>query len=812
MNRAVTFSLEENWQSFLETLPGCLALTDTDDRIAFANRQLHELLGYTDGTLKGMRLSELRAGCDLCVASNQITDNSNCAASDGKTSYETCLIQKNGVHIEVLVNSAPFTFSAGLYCLTSINDISALKTAQQMRLDETLLYQTLFNSINEAVFLAPISDDGTHGNFVEVNDYACQYLGYSRDELLQMNARTINPTANLTKVKSFGNELINDGKKLLEAIHVAKDGTQIPVEVMARIVTLHGQNHVLSVARDMRERKALQRTQTWFGYLLDHSWDEILVIDSNSLQIIQANQGATTNLGYSLAELQHINLVQLNANLSRSEFNHLIEPLTNGELSRVVYESMHRRKDGSTYPVEVRLQISHSDVPAVFLANIQDITDRKKNEAKLHYMANHDALTGLPNRSLFIDRLEHTLQQVTRYHHQAALIFLDLDGFKNINDSLGHDYGDRLIKIIAERLTTCIRRSDTIARLGGDEFTFILSKVKDPGDIEDVAQRIVQSIAAPVPLANKMVRTSASVGVVCITSDMNTNAQELMKDADAAMYHAKELGKNRYVFFSSELAHINNRRSKIVNALQTALQNNEFSLYYQPKFNLSDQNLSGCEALLRWNHPELGSIPPSEFIPPLEASGLIKEIGTWVLRQACQQLKKWHKTHPLLRLSVNVSAVQFENEDIYHEVFSILNQLKIPADTLELEITESTLISQSAHTKKTLDRLKKLGIIISLDDFGAGYSSMNYLLEYPIDIIKIDSSFIRELTRNRKNAVIVDAIIHIAKGMNLSVTAEGIEVSEQLEHLKQSSCEEGQGFLFSKPIDADEFQNQFLQR
>lgn len=671
--------------------------------------------------------------------------------------------------------------------------------------------KSIFDHMDEAVFLAPISPEGVHGNFVEVNEAVCRRYGYSREELLTLNARTLNPTANLDRVRSFGRRIQREGRTLFTAIHVSKDGAQIPVEVSAKRIEIDGQPYVLSVVRDLREQQLLQKAEARFGHLMDHSWHEIYIFESNTLQFLQVNQGALDNLGYNNQEIHYLKFTDLSPSLRNEDFAKLTKPLFDGTQGLLVFETTLMRKGGSTYPVEVRLQLSHSEVPPIFLANVQDITERKKTESRLQFLANFDALTELPNRSLYLDRLKVTIENCIRYSRLAAVIFLDLDGFKAINDTLGHSAGDQLIREVGRRLRRCVRKSDTVARLGGDEFTVLLSNVSGVSNVEYVAQKIIQVVAEPMEISGQDVNITTSLGITLCPLDDNDTAETLIRQADSAMYRAKASGKNTFEFYHASLAAGELRHLELMNELKLALSRNEFELYYQPRVNLGTQKVIGAEALLRWKHPQLGFVSPVEFIPLLEANGHIKEVGAWVLSEACRQLQKWYKQGHELRLSINVSARQFEKGIFSTQLQQHIQQLGIPPALLEIEITEGFLISQTEQAAETLNRLKAIGVKISLDDFGTGYSSLAYLKQLPIDILKIDRSFVMDMQHSSGSTAIVDAIIGLAQSLGLRVTAEGIEKESQAHYLKRRHCDEGQGYLFGKPMPEAEFERVCLQ-
>ena len=435
---------------------------------------------------------------------------------------------------------------------------------------------------------------------------------------------------------------------------------------------------------------------------------------------------------------------------------------------------------------------------------LHDLEERKRVEQSIRHIAHHDALTGLPNRSLFRDRLTHAMAQADRYHQKLAVMFLDLDRFKAINDTLGHNVGDQLLKIAAERLRSCVRDSDTVARLGGDEFTVIVEDIVEDHDAAAVAQKILDTLSQPFNLYGHEVFISVSVGVTLYPSD-DENADNLLRNADSAMYRAKEFGRNNFQFYVAEMNIKARERLMLESSLRRALDRKEFMLYYQPRVSLQSGRVIGAEALLRWRHPELGLVPPSEFIPILDETGMIIPVGDWALREACRQNREWQDMGlPPIRVAVNLSVRQFMQKDLADTVVRALEAANLSAEHLEVEITEDLFLEHNQTNIITLARLKNMGIHISIDDFGTGYSSLSYLKRLPIDTLKIDQSFVRDIG-DPDNKAIASAIIAMASSLRLNVLAEGVETDEQLAFLRAQGCNEIQGFCFSHPLPAEDF-------
>jgi diguanylate cyclase (GGDEF)-like protein/PAS domain S-box-containing protein len=478
------------------------------------------------------------------------------------------------------------------------------------------------------------------------------------------------------------------------------------------------------------------------------------------------------------------------------------------------YESCVSGRDGT--PIWVLENATLVEGPdgdrSVIEGTIIDITERKRAEEQVKHLAFHDALTGLPNRLLFNDRLSIALAQARRSGEKLVTLFLDLDRFKVINDSLGHAAGDELLRRVAERLQAGVRAGDTVARLGGDEFIILLTRIASEENGAKVAAKFLQSIRNPFRVQERNVFITTSVGVSTYPKD-GVDPETLIQNADVALYRAKEEGRDTYQLYAPAMNARALQRLSLENRLRQALPNEELILHYQPIVDVRSGRVCGVEALLRWRHPELGLLPPSEFITLAEISGLIVPIGHWVLKTACEQVREWQAMgFPHLRVSVNLSPRQFQQANLVSQVTGALAASGIDAGSLDLEITESSAMQNAELTINTLLELKQLGVAISLDDFGTGYSSLNYLKRFPIDRVKLDQSFVRDMTRDPEDAAIVRAVISMAHALNLVVVAEGVETEDQLAFLRHHRCDEIQGFLFSPPVEAVEFQRLLLRR
>ncbi|GGI54396.1 GGDEF domain-containing protein [Oxalicibacterium solurbis] len=487
----------------------------------------------------------------------------------------------------------------------------------------------------------------------------------------------------------------------------------------------------------------------------------------------------------------------------RAEFVRLMEQdnvVTN-------FESRIYRRNGEIIWISENARAVHDSSGKLlfFEGTVEAITERKLHEAEIRFQATHDALTGLPNRTLLYDRMQQAMLHSQRYGNLTAIAFLDLDQFKFINDSLGHQVGDELLKITAQRLKSCLRESDTVARQGGDEFVLLLTSQPNEESITQTMQRVLHEVAQPWTANDLEFRITCSVGITLYPND-GRDAETLLKHADSAMYKAKELGRNMFQYYSAEMNSTVTDRLELLNRLRQAIPNDELVLHYQPKLNLASGEIIGVEALIRWNSPHSGLVSPGAFIPLAEETGLIIPIGEWVLQTACRRNRAWQDAgYPPVVISVNLSPRQLARGDIVQQVERVLAETGLDAQWLELEITESVMATDVEKSFAMLTELRAMGVRISLDDFGTGYSSLSYLKRFPVDTLKIDQSFVRDIAIDGNSAAIVRAIVSLGHNLNLNVLAEGIETAEQSALLRQNGCNEGQGYLISRPVPEQDF-------
>ncbi|WP_284734411.1 EAL domain-containing response regulator [Sphingosinicella terrae] len=548
-------------------------------------------------------------------------------------------------------------------------------------------------------------------------------------------------------------------------------------------------------------QSALRASELQYRRLFETATDGILLLDSLSGEVTDANPAFVAMVGLPRNLLVGRVLNEIGSFRAVGAAKSCLSDLH--EFGSIKYDDwVLQSGDGSPIAVEVVGSCYEADGSPIVQFSFRNISDRRAAEARALYMAHHDALTGLPNRLLLADRLKMAMANARRNHKRAAVLMLDLDHFKHINDSLGHHIGDKLLEGVAARLRSSLRATDTAARIGGDEFVVILPDLENAEDPAIVAEKIRGLLADPFVIGNLDLRIGCSIGVSVYPGD-GEDGGALLRAADIAMYHAKESGRNTQRFFTPELNAAAQRWHLLSNDVRGAWSRGEFVLHYQPQISLATKTVAGLEALLRWNHPTEGLIAPAQFIPILEELGMMAEVGAWVLQTACRQNAQWQRQGiPPVRLAVNVSAQQFYRGDIVKTVQESLSAAGLEPHWLELELTESLSLDETDVTVGTMRRLKALGVTLSVDDFGTGWSSLSYLRRFPLDRIKIDRSFMRDLATHSTTATVVQSILNLARNLGLNCVAEGVETTEQLSYLQDELCGEIQGFLFSEALPA----------
>jgi len=673
----------------------------------------------------------------------------------------------------------------------------------------------LFRQIVETAPDALIVVDG-ESRIVVVNAQVEVLFEYSRAELLGQGIDVLVPERfraqharhrhhyfEHSKVRPMGVGLDLYGRR--------KDGSEFPVEISLSPLRLQSGIWVSAAIRDITERKLVQ--DAWFAereraeITLNSIGDGVISTDLDG-HITYLNPIAEALTGWPVAEAVGQPLARvfrLSDCVSGQPVSAPIElPIVNNQVVASNTNWMLHSRNGEETPIEDSAAPIHDRQGAVAGAVIvfHDVSEARAVALQMSHLAQYDHLTGLPNRMLFQDRLQQAIALAQRHGNRLAVLFLDLDRFKYINDSLGHTVGDQLLHAVAARLLGCVRSSDTVGRQSGDEFVILLSEIEFPEFAALTAQKLLHALALPYPIDEHNVTVTGSIGI-SIYPDDSRDAGMLMQNADTAMYYAKEHGRNSHQFFKAEMNERSVERQFLENSLRQALQRKEFLLHFQPKVNLETGAVSGVEALLRWLHPVRGHIAPAQFIPVAEDSGLILQIGQWALREACHQAQLWRRSGlPPIVMAVNISAMEFRAPGFLDNVRAILRESDLPPQCLELELTESVLMRDVEATNSVLHELKAMGVRLAVDDFGTGYSSLSYLKRFPIDVLKIDQSFVRDINTDNEDATIVSAVIGMGRNLNQQVVAEGVETTEQLQFLRNHRCSEGQGYLLGRPLAA----------
>ncbi|AXF56150.1 bifunctional diguanylate cyclase/phosphodiesterase [Salicibibacter kimchii] len=646
------------------------------------------------------------------------------------------------------------------------------------------------------------------GRMLYANEKFCEISKYNVGELLEQNHRMIYSSYHSRDFFENMGKTIEGGDVWQgELRNQAKDGSFYWVAMtIVPFMNEKGEAYkFVSIGNDITRRKQMEEEvkerEEKYRLITENSSDLISIIDLEG-NLLYVSPSYKDFLGQ---DMRSSNIIQWIHEDDRDLFtNGIKDVFATKTTSRLEFRI--EQESGNYIDVEARINVIFDDAGDVrnLVCVIRDMTERKKAEETIYHLAYHDTLTELPNRRFFVDSLQKEIYQATRIQSQLGVLFLDVDKFKTINDSYGHDMGDFTLIEVAKRIRKCIRPSDLVARIGGDELTILLTNISSNEEVEAVAERIRDSFKEPFELNGTSQTLSCSIGISLFPSD-GRDVDELLQRADIALYTVKAQGRGRFLFFQPEMERRHLERSILENELRKAVQQELFYLEYQPKKNLCTGAIFGMEALVRWGHPELGTVSPGKFIPVAEETGLIIPIGEWVLREGCKQAKAWQdQGYKSLTLSVNMSVQQF-TQNLPAKIQEILNDTGLEPRWLELEVTES-IFADLAYSLKILKEIRALGVHISIDDFGTGYSSFSYIKHLPVDTLKIDASFTQDIHENDESQAIVKSILEVAKTLNIGVVAEGIERQEQLSALSQDGCFQGQGFLFSKPLSKEKFE------
>ena len=696
---------------------------------------------------------------------------------------------------------------AGLFIRQHRTQVSLARSYQHLGKSEAR-YRTLMHTGSDGIH---VLDE--HGNLVEASESFLEMLGYTEEESrgLKVTDWDVQFPKDALLAEFFPKLFLTSTR--FETKHRRKNGEVIDVEISAEPVTLDGVTYLYASSRDITERKKADESIRLAALVYETSREGMAITTPDGI-VINVNTAFTQLTGYSKEEIVGQPMGILKSGRHDKFFYGAMWEELNAQ-GHWEGEIWNRRKNGEIYPEWLTINTIFNVDGSISrrVALFYDMSAQKQSQDTIWWQANFDCLTGLPNRRMFQERLEQEAKKSNRSDLPLALMLIDLDHFKEVNDSLGHEVGDQLLQEVALRLRNCVRETDTIGRLGGDEFTVILGELPDVEIVERIAQNILETLAKPYQLGETVAYISGSVGITLYPEDAEDN-KSLLKQADQAMYEAKHLGRNRFSYFRPGMQEEAIKRLQIGNDLRSALQDNQFRVYYQPIVDLTTGEICKAEALIRWQHPTRGLVSPADFIPIAEDTGAIVDIGEWVFKTAANQIAQWKTSHQVnVQISVNKSPIQFrENCSIHSEWRDYLLSLDLSGSNISVEITEGMLLDASDGITKILLGYRDSGIQVSLDDFGTGYSSLSYLKKFDIDYLKIDQSFVRGLSANSADMAMCEAIIVMAHKLGIKVIAEGIETAEQCDLLSEAGCDFGQGYLFSRPVPAEEFERLFARK
>lgn len=807
-------NMNEWRQALLDSANLSIVASDPDGVIVSVNKAAERMLGYSAAELIGQRRPRFYLREEVIARAHQLSEELGesiepgfdaivtRARRGGVDEAEWTFVRKDGTHFPVLQSITAVRDIKGqlrgfLGMGVDLSQRKALETQTAIaRANE--MSRTIVHAIGEGVI--GVEDEFPHP-IRFLNPAAEKLLGLSESQAISQPLESLIGLA--PEEKAAPGSLffrLSHGKPFEAMITSAGREAPFPAAFVSSR-TLDDTGLVVLTLQDVTNRWQDDEQLRLAEQVFEYSPEAILVTDGNGI-ILRVNPAFTLITGYLPEEAIGQNPRLLRSNRHDDDFYR--------ELWRCLAEEGHwhgeiwdRRKSGEIYPKWLcinAVRLPHGETR--YVALFADISERKAHEERIDYLAGHDALTGLPNRRLLDDRMTKLLAAARRGDQGVAVLMIDLDRFKHINDSLGHQVGDQLLVEVARRLNACVRGSDTVARLGGDEFVVLLAGIVDHRDVAPVAEKIRESLARAVDAGPHLLHTSPSIGISLYPND-GSNLDDLLQAADIAMYQVKAAGRNAWMFFESRMNEEVRTRHRLETDLRLALEQEQFELYYQPQFDVDGGRVIAWEALLRWNHPQHGWIEPSEFIPVAEENGMILPLGEWVLESACREAVAWsRRRHGEERIAVNLSPRQFEHPTLIDVVVRILKDTGLPPHRLELEVTESALMVNTPKVQETLCALKALGIHLTLDDFGTGYSSLGYLSSFAVDRLKIDRSFLLDMESKPNNAAIIHAVVALAKALGLEVVAEGVETGDQLAFLIDSGCLKAQGFLYGRPMPA----------
>ncbi len=798
---------KDDFRMLFDLAADAMFILDQDRLILELNQIAHQQLGYAKDEMLGRQIGDFVSPENTAMLNHRFAKVRN----QGYLIYESAMVRNDGSVLPVEIGNRVIELDGQKAYFAVVRDITERKRLDDALRESEARFRTLTEDAPEAIVI----HDLDLGRFVDATSSAERLFGCSYEEILRLGPQDLYAPDQPAGAPSFdslrerGQRILAGEQMKFERLVRNRKGRDILCEV--RLVRLPSSNRNLIRASyiDITERTkaegALRESEQRLRTIIETDPECVLIADLNGRLLEMNAAGLAMIEADSVEEAQQRNPVEFVLPEYRQAFIDLQQRVINGESGSLEFEITGLK--GTRRWVETHaapMRGANGEIE-LLLGIIRDITERKQAEGRIQYLAHFDALTGLPNRAQLDDLTKYAINLAQRSHEPLALMFLDLDQFKDINDTLGHSVGDALLVALANRIRLALREEDTVSRLGGDEFIFLLHNV-DANGASHVAQKLLDVIAKPYRIDAFDLNVTGSIGIALYPSD-GEDMETLFRSADAAMYRAKQEGRHGFRFFTAEMQARSARHLQLVNALRQALEHNQLEVHYQPQVSMHDDRIVGAEALLRWTHPDLGSVSPTEFIPAAEDSGLILPIGEWVLKCAARQLKAWMRDGlaPMV-MAVNLSAVQFRHPDLPSLVSRILDEEELPPEYLELELTEGVAMHDPQGAIAVMNNLHERGVRMSIDDFGTGYSSLSHLKKFKVYKLKIDQSFVRDISTDPEDKAIVGAIIHMAQSLGLQTIAEGVETGGQLAFLREQGCNEMQGFFYSKPLPADQFE------
>lgn len=807
--RRITES-EERFRTLVNTAESVILFLDPDGMILEFNKAAEKLFGKRREEVLGTSYVDQFLPEEAKAA--VITDLEKVLSGHPTKHFENDVIAAdNSLHTFVwYVNRVPGESGLPLGIVAFGYDVTDMRKTEKSLKRKEMQQELLLNSLPMAFYT---STSSTNNSIQTITGRIEDITGYSPSDFINdtgLFRSRIHPDDKGTLSEAIENLPINKDASIDYRWQHANGTYRWFHDQFVLSHEGNGTPIIIGNLRDITDEKLADLQMEKLSSALEQSADIVVITNEDGI-IEYTNPAFEEITGYTNREVIGKKTSIIKSGKHDNDFyKKLWDTILNGNVYQDVV--INRKKNDEIYYEEKTITplFDKSGNITHFISTGKDITERMQTQERLYHLAYHDILTELPNRALFMDRLTHALYRKRGSDEIMAILFIDVDRFKNINDTLGHDIGDKLLSLLATRIVECLRKGDTVARLSGDEFVVLLEEVGSHNYVSSICNKILENVLQAFDIDSHELFASVSMGISLYPDD-GSDATSLMKNADIAMYRAKEKGRNNYQFYSADMSVEAVSRLNLETSLRHALDRNEFLLYYQPQISLITGSVVGIEALLRWQHPELGLVPPGQFIVLLEETGMISQVGEWVLKEAIQQLKLWQDAGiNSISVSVNLSGRQFDEAVLPKKITRMLDSLHLEPNYLELEITESLLMRNTSQSLKMLQELSDVGVRLSIDDFGTGYSSLSYLKRFPINTLKIDRSFIRDVTSNPDDTAIVKAIIAMARSLRLDVIAEGVETQEQLMFLKDQNCSCVQGFLYSKPLPADEMKK-FLQ-